>query len=352
MVSMLSLPLLGCKAKSAAPAGDPAAGGGGPPAMPVEVAAARVETVVDAITATGQIEAVQSIELRPDVEGRLVEIQVQEGAPVTKGQALFKVDDAELQAQVSRAEADRDLANQALARTKELVAKNASSAADLEQAEATAKGKSADLALLKLRLERTVVRAPFDGVAGRRFVSLGDYVTTSSHLVSLQTVDPERAAFSIPERYARRLRVGQRVTLTVAAIPGAGYSGIVDFVDPVVQLPARTILVKALVPNGRRQLQAGMFIEASLQAEVRPNAVVVPEDAIVPLSGSNFVWVAQDGKAARRDVTLGVRTSGFVEILSGVKAGEQVVVGGQERLFEGAGLMPKVVDRPRTTVLK
>jgi membrane fusion protein (multidrug efflux system) len=197
-----------------------------------------------------------------------------------------------------------------------------------------------------------VVRAPFDGVAGRRFVSLGDYVTTSSHLVSLQTVDPERAAFSIPERYARRLRVGQRVTLTVAAIPGAGYSGIVDFVDPVVQLPARTILVKALVPNGRRQLQAGMFIEASLQAEVRPNAVVVPEDAIVPLSGSNFVWVAQDGKAARRDVTLGVRTSGFVEILSGVKAGEQVVVGGQERLFEGAGLMPKVVDRPRTTVLK
>jgi membrane fusion protein (multidrug efflux system) len=146
--------------------------------------------------------------------------------------------------------------------------------------------------------------------------------------------------------------VGQRVTLTVAAIPGAGYSGIVDFVDPVVQLPARTILVKALVPNGRRQLQAGMFIEASLQAEVRPNAVVVPEDAIVPLSGSNFVWVAQDGKAARRDVTLGVRTSGFVEILSGVKAGEQVVVGGQERLFEGAGLMPKVVDRPRTTVLK
>jgi membrane fusion protein (multidrug efflux system) len=85
---------------------------------------------------------------------------------------------------------------------------------------------------------------------------------------------------------------------------------------------------------------------------VRPNAVVIPEDAIVPLSGSNFVWVAQDGKAARRDVILGVRTSGFVEITSGVKAGEQVVVGGQGNLFEGAGLMPKVVDRPRVTTLK
>jgi membrane fusion protein (multidrug efflux system) len=348
----MMLSLLGCKAKTGAPAGDPAAGGGGPPAMPVEVAVAQVETVVDAITATGQIEAVQSIELRPDVEGRLTDIVVQEGAQVTRGQALFKVDDAELKAQVSRAEADRDLANQALARTKELVAKNASSAADLEQAEATAKGKGADLDLLKLRLERTTVRAPFDGVAGRRFVSLGDYVTTSTRLVSLQTVDPERAAFAVPERYARRLRVGQRVGLSVAAIPGSNFSGTVDFVDPVVQLPARTILVKALVPNGRRQLQAGMFVEASLRAEVRPNAVVIPEDAIVPLSGSNFVWVAQDGKAARRDVILGVRTSGFVEITSGVKAGEQVVVGGQGNLFEGAGLMPKVVDRPRVTTLK
>src|SRR5882672_10217697 len=130
VVPILALTLLGCKAKSAAPAGDPAAGAG-PPAMPVEVAAARLETVIDAITATGQIEAVQSIELRPDVEGRLVEIQVQEGAPVTKRQPLFKVDDAELQAQVSRAEADRDLADQALSRTRELIAKNASSAADL-----------------------------------------------------------------------------------------------------------------------------------------------------------------------------------------------------------------------------
>lgn len=346
---MLSLPLLGCKSKGAAPGGDPAAGGGGggPPAMPVEVAAARLETVIDAITATGQIEAVQSIELRPDVEGRLTEILVQEGAQVRRGEGLFKVDDAELHAQVARAEADRDLANQALGRTRELIAKNASSAADLEQAEATSKGKSAELDLLKLRLERTVVRAPFDGVAGRRFVSLGDYVTTSTRLVSLQTVDPERAAFAVPERYARRLRVGQRVAVSVAALPGDNFSGSVDFVDPVVQLPARTIMVKALVSNPRRQLQAGMFIEASLQADVRPNAVVVPEDAIVPLSGSNFVWVAQDGKAAKRDVTLGVRTSGFVEITSGVKAGDQVVVGGQERLFEGAGLMPKLIERPR-----
>jgi membrane fusion protein (multidrug efflux system) len=323
-------------AQSAAPA----------PATPVEVAAARTQTVVDAISATGQVEAVQSIELRPDVEGRLVDIMVQEGAVVRQGEPLFKVDDAELKAQVARAEADRDLANQALARTRELIAKNASSAADLELAEATAKGKGAELDLLKLRLDRTTVRAPFNGIAGRRFVSLGDYVTSGTHLVSLQTVDPERASFAVPERYAQRLRVGQKVALAVAALPGQQFTGTVDFVDPVVQLPARTILVKALVPNGQRRLQAGMFVEASLQADVRPDAVVIPEDAIVPLQGSNYVWLAKDGKAVKRDVRLGVRTAGFVEIASGVAAGDQVVVGGQERLYDGAGVSPKLVERP------
>ncbi|MEO8032040.1 MAG: efflux RND transporter periplasmic adaptor subunit [Gemmatimonadota bacterium] len=344
--SMLVLSLLGCGSKAKSPAaGGGAQAGGAAPSMPVEVAAARTQTVVDAISATGQIEAVQAIDLRPDVAGRLVEIVVQEGAAVRAGQPLFKVDDAELKAQVARAEADRDLSNQALTRTRELIAKNASSAADLEQAEATSKGKGAELDLLKLRLERTVVRAPFDGVAGRRYVSLGDYVTSSDKLVSLQTVDPERAAFAVPERYARRLRVGQKVQFVVAAIAGQTFTGTVDFVDPVVQLPARTILVKALVPNPQRHLQAGMFVEASLQAEVRANAVVIPEDAIVPLSGSTFVWLAKEGKAVKRTVQLGVRTEGFVEIASGVAAGDQVVVGGQERLFEGAGVTPKLVER-------
>jgi membrane fusion protein (multidrug efflux system) len=119
----------------------------------------------------------------------------------------------------------------------------------------------------------------------------------------------------------------------------------VDFVDPVVQLPGRTITVKAQVPNPRRELQSGMFIEVRLATDVRPNAVVIAEDAVLPLQGSNFVWLVNDGKATRRQVELGVRTPGFVEARSGVEAGEQVVVGGQERLAEGAPAAPTVVDR-------
>lgn len=341
----LVLLVAACGKKDAAEGAGAEGGGGGMPPSPVEVAVARRDTVIDAIEATGQVEAIQSIELKPEQEGRVVKLPVTEGADVAAGAVLVEIDERELAAQVARAEAERDLAKQALARTKDLLAQKASSTSDLERAEATARSSQADLDLLQVRLERTKVRAPFDGVIGQRFVSLGDYVTTGSRLVVLQTVNPQRIAFTVPERFATRLKRGQRVAFRVAALPGQEFIGEVDFVDPVVQLPARTILIKARVPNGRRQLQAGMFAEARLATETRPNAIVVPEDAIVPLQGVNFVWVADSGKAVRREVVLGVRTPGFVEVKSGVESGEQVVVGGQERLFEGAGVMATVVER-------
>ena len=338
--------IAGCnKAESAGEGGGAGPGGGGPPAMPVEAATARADTVVDAILATGQIEAVQSIELRPDVEGRLVRILVREGSPVAQGTALFKIDDAELKAQVDQIEAERDLARQSLTRTRDLLQQKASSQAELERAEATMRSNEAQLERLKTRLARTVVRAPFAGVMGQRFVSLGDYVTSDTRLAALQTVSPQRASFQVPERYAEQLEPGQNVTFRVAALPGREFTGKVDFVDPIVQLPGRTIMVKARVPNPRRELQAGMFIEARLATATRPNAVVIPEDAVLPLQGSNFVWVVADGKATRRQVELGVRTPGFVEVKSGVERAEQVVVGGQERLAEGAPVQATLVQR-------
>src|SRR5256884_4459421 len=340
----------GACSKSKAGGPDPAGGGGGAPmGMPVEVVVARTDTVRDEISATGQIEAVQSIDLRPEVDGRIVEILIREGQEVEQGTPLFKVDDAQLKAQVAQLEAQRDLAQQALARAKDLAQQNASSAADLEKAEAEARSAQAQYDLQRIRLERTTVRAPFAGVVGQRYVSLGDYVTNTTKLASLHTVNPQRATFQVPERFARQLRPGQQVSFRVAAVVGLEVTGEVDFVDPVVQLPGRTILVKARVPNGARLLQPGMFIEARLVTAVRPQAVVVPEDAVVPAEGSSFVWVVAAGKVDRRKVNLGVRTPGFVEVTDGVKAGEQVVTGGLEMLAPGAPVMPRVVERKPPT---
>lgn len=334
--------LTGCNKK------DPKAAAGGPPggfSMPVEVAVARQDTVVDAIAATGQIEALQAIELKPEVEGRINDIVAREGQEVGQGGALFRIDDAEAKAELARAQAEWDLASQALKRTRDLQSQNASSAADVERAEAAERGSHAQVDLLKIRVDRSTVRAPFAGVVGQRFVSMGDYVTTSTRMATLQTVNPQRAAFQVPEKYAQKLRSGQLVRFRVAAIPGEEFVGTVDFVDPVVQLPSRTILIKARVPNPQHKLQAGMFIEARLATDVRPSAVLVPEESVLPMQGATFVWVVREGKATRRQVGLGVRIPGFVEILSGIDAGDQVVVGGLERLSEGMPVNATVVER-------
>ena len=343
--AVVALAAVACKGKGK---GGPQGAGGGPPGFPVEVAVAKTDTVRDEIAATGQIEALQSIVLQPEVEGRIVAILFREGQGVAAGTPLFQIDSTELSAQVAQLAAQRDLAQQDLARTKDLVAQNAASTSDLEHAEAAARGADAQYRLQSTRLARTTVRAPFGGVVGQRFVSQGDYVTSSTRLVTLQTSNPMRASFQVPERFARSLKQGQEVSFRVAAIAGRDFVGEVDFVDPVVQLPGRTILVKARVPNPQHLLQAGMFLEAHLVTAMRPKAVVVPEDAVVPVQGANFVWVVVEGKATQRRVGLGVRTPGFVEIASGVDAGEQVVVGGLDLLFPGAPVMARVVDRTTT----
>lgn len=319
--------------------GEAQAGDGGPQAMPVRAAFAQRDTVIEQLRATGQIEALQSIDLRPEVSGRLVSILVREGTEVRRGTGLFKVDDAEIKAEVDRLEAEMDLADQALARTRDLLARNASSTADLERAEATARSTRAQLDLQRTRFERTIVRAPFGGTVGERFVSVGDYVTPSTPMTTLQTADPQRASFEVPERYARELAEGQTVTFNVAAIPSRQFVGTVDFVDPRVRLPGRTITVKAVVQNPDRVLQPGMFIEARLATDVRPDAIVIPEEAVLPLGGSAFVWaVGDDNTAQRVEVQLGIRRPGEVEVVSGLSEGDRVVTGGQAMLYPQAPL--------------
>src|SRR2546430_11408105 len=205
--------------KAAAPGG-----AGGMPPMPVEVSAVIRDTVVDAIAATGQIEAVQSIELRPEVQGRIIDILVREGQPVDAGTALFKVDDAELKAQVAQADAERQLARQALERTKQLMAQHASSTSDLEQAQARSQGADANYDLLKTRLDRAGVRAPFAGVVGRRLVSIGSYVGNQTALITLQSANSSDATFPVAERVAGPSGRGQLVSFQVAALPGKNFS--------------------------------------------------------------------------------------------------------------------------------
>lgn len=341
MIGILTKRYLSAQGAASADNGGPSAAMPSMPPMPVDVAAARLEAVTDPVRATGRIEALQAVELRADEEGRITRILFREGQRVAAGAPLVRIDDALLRAQAERAQADLDLAVQQLERARRLREQNASAPADLERAEAAARSAQAAVALLRLQIARSTVRAPFAGVVGQRFVSTGDYVTSATRLLTLQTVDPQHAVIQVPERYATLLRDGQTVEFTVAAQPGRVFTSRVEFIDPVVQPDTRTILVKARAPNPDRLLKPGMFIEARLATTTRGNAVVIPEDAVQPLRTANIVWAVVDGKASRRIVQLGVRSQGSVEVLSGVAAGELVVVGGLERMGEGLPLAPR-----------
>ncbi len=131
----------------------------------------------------------------------------------------------------------------------------------------------------------------------------------------------------------------------VAALPGKDFVGTVEFVDPAVRLPARTVTVKALVPNPRNELHPGMFLEAKLATAVRAAATVIPEDAVLPVQGKTFAYVVTDGKAERREIVIGVRTPGYVEVREGILVGDQVAVSGLERLTDGAPVKAQVVER-------
>jgi len=350
VLALLALLAIGGRAAgvigSTAEAGEGA--GDGPPAMPpmpVDVDRARAATVVDHVRATGRIEAVQAVELRPDEPGRIVALHFTEGQRVAAGTPLVQIDDALLRAQAERARAERGLAHQQLQRVLRLRADNAASPADVERTEAAARSADAALAVLELQVERALVRAPFSGVVGQRFVSPGDYVTPATRLLALHTVDPQRVVIEVPERHARDLRPGQTLEFTVAAHPGRTFTATVDFVDPAVQEQSRTIVVKATAPDPDGALRAGMFVEARLATRSREGAVVIREDAVQPLRTANIVWAVVDGVARRRVVQLGARAEGTVEILSGIEPGEIVVVGGLERMQEGMPVAPR--DTPQ-----
>lgn len=342
LLTAATLLLASCGSKAEGEAGAAGPAGGGMPPMPVDADTARRGQVVDAVRATGRVEAVQSIELRPDASGRITEILFREGQHVAAGTPLVKIDDAMLRAQAAKAEAERDLAKQKFDRLTRLRTDNAAPPADYDEAAAGARAAEATLAALQLQIDRSTVRAPFAGVVGQRFISLGDYVTSATKLLTLQTTDPQRIAIEIPERHANELKPGQTVDFTVASQPGKSFKATVEFVDPTVSEEGRTILVKGRAPNSNGALKAGMFIEARLATQTRAGAVVVPEDAIQPLRTANVVWAVVDGKAARRTVQLGARTQGVVEVLSGVNAGETIVVGGLERMQEGMAVAPRM----------
>lgn len=337
---------------------DEGGGQGGPGATAVEATTAWRDTVSVRATSVGSLQADAVVELRPEIDGIVAEIRAEEGERVESGQVLVRLDARELRARyeaavatLRRAEAEAENFRIRLERNEGLLATGAISPQtydDLktshELAVARVEEARASRRVAARELEKTVIRAPFAGRIDSRSFYLGDLVTSATVLFRLVDNDTLKVEFSMPERYAPKLEPGSPTRIRVASLPNQSFAGVLTFISPLVERETRTLTVKAAIPNPEGALRAGQFADVEVEIERRPDAVIVPETAIVPRSGQNFVFLVREGAAAQQAVETGVRQPGLVEVLSGVQAGDTVVVAGQQRLRDGMPVQVRLQD--------
>lgn len=319
-----------------APAAKPAAGA--PRALPVRAAVVREDAVVETITAVGTLLANEAVMIRPETEGRIEAIHFGEGQLVRKGDRLVSLDASEIEAQLASAVAAANLNRSRLKRSEELHAKKFISAQALDEARENLNQTDARVTEIRAKLAKTVIRAPFEGVAGLRQVSPGAYVKAGQDIARLEGIGTLKLDFRVPEAYLRKIRSGQALAVTVDAWPAETFEGRIYAIEPSVDEATRTVLLRARLPNPGVRLKPGMFARVMLTLERRENALVVPEQAIVPQGDGRYVFRIVEGKAVLTRIELGLRRPGEVEIVSGLEAGQQIVADGQLKLRDGAAV--------------
>lgn len=308
-----------------------------PQAETIRVQTARVEQLsfTRGISAVGSLRSDESVMLRPEVAGRIQHIDFQEGQPVERGQVLVRLDDSVPRAELAQAQANLALAQSHYRRAVDLQGRGFVSRQARDEAASNLKVQQAAAALAQARLDKMTIRAPFAGIAGLRSMSVGDYVDQGQDLAPLEAIDPLKVDFRVPEMYFSRVQVGQALTVRLDAMPGEEREGRVYAVSPLVDAGGRSVLLRATVANPDARLRPGMFARVQLLFGT-DQVLAVPEAALAPSGQSQYVFNVREGRAHRAEVTLGERRDGKVEILTGVAAGDQVVVAGFQRLTDGA----------------
>jgi len=312
--------------------------GGGPPggfAIGVDVAQVAAIAFQDDVAAVGSLKSNESVVLRPEIAGRIAAIHLREGAPAGKGVVLVALDAATQAAELRQAEANLELSLANFKRTEDLYQKKFVSGRALDEAAANLKVLEAAVALARAKLQKTQIRAPFAGIVGIRNVSVGDYVKEGQELINIEDISSLKVDFRLPENHLGRLQTGQAVEIASDAVPGQVFQGIVDAIDPQLDTSGRAISLRARLPNPALKLRPGLFVRVRLAFGEARQGLAVPEAALVPAGGDNFVFKVVDGKVQRVKVKTGQRRGASVEIIEGLAEGDQVVTAGQLKLRDG-----------------
>jgi membrane fusion protein, multidrug efflux system len=333
---------------SAVAAATPAAAG--PARVPsVEIARVELLRITDDAQAVGSLRSRQSVMLRPEVSGRVTQINFRDAERVRKGQLLVQLDDQLPQAQVKQAEAELSIARANHRRNQELVEQKFIAQRAVDESAANLQVADAKLALARATLARLKIVAPFDGIAGIRNINVGDYLKDGADIVNIEDLEAIYVDFRLPERFQTKVEPGQSAQVEVDALPGKRFGALLLAVDPLVDANGRSVGVRGCIDNRQLQLRPGMFARVTPVFGVRDDAKVIPEEAIVPQGGRQYVYRLVDGPdhdtriAQRVEVKVGIRQPGKVEIVEGLMPGDVVVTAGQQRIQKD-GTPVRVLD--------
>ena len=309
-------------------------GNSGPKIATVSGTILKPSKFEDNISISGTLEANEQIDIRSEVSGIVESINFKEGSEVSEGQILFKVNDIELQAQLSKALTAKKLASENERRAKLLLEKQAISQEEYDIASADYLSASAESELISAQLSKTNVRAPFSGTIGLRSISKGTYVTPTTVVAKLVNTDDLKITFSVPEKYASQIQVGTELTFTTSDSKEV-HKATIYAIDPEVDIATRTLRARAITSNKNHKLYPGAYTNVNLPLETAENAILVPTEALIPVQNGKRIYIVENGKAKEIDVEIGARTGSSVRVISGLQPGDTIITYGVMALQNG-----------------
>ncbi len=296
-----------------------------PPVL-VDVIIAQTQPITNVIEANGTVIATEFVELHPEVSGRLTYLNFPEGKPIGKGAVVARVNDADLRAQVAKSRVQLQLAEKTIERYKPLLDINGINQADYDAVVNQANGYRADIAYTLALIDKTVIRAPFSGIAGLRQVSPGAYVTPSTIIATLQQTKEVKIDFTLPEMYSNVIANGATVDVALDDTSQVRAKATIIAIEPGANTDTRNLKVRAVLQEGKSN--PGAFVKVFIDAGKTRQSIKVPTNCIIPDDKNNQVILVKNGKANFVNVQTGVRGDNTVEILKGINVGDSIVVTG------------------------
>ena len=320
LIAFFVIATIACKGKP-----EPAKPKEAPPIV-VDVLVAGLQGISNTVEANGSVVANEYVELHPEVSGRLTYLNVAEGHAVAQGTVIARINDADLQAQLSKSRVQLDLAQKTADRYQKLLAVNGLNQADYDNALNQVNSLKADMQYTQTLIDKTVIKAPFSGVLGLRQVSPGAYVSSANIIVTIQQLSKVKIDFTLPEEFSDMIKKGQLVDVEVDAAHQRRKKAMVIATEPQVNQATRNLKVRALLQEGTAN--PGAFVKVFIDAGGNKKAVMIPTNSIIPDDKNNQVILVKTGKASFVNVKTGIRENNNVEIVEGIQPGDSVVVTG------------------------